>query len=64
MTDGKYLTVEEVAKELRVSTDIVYKWLNTGELVGYQLVRKIWRIERADLDRFLEARKNTKPENS
>lgn len=64
MTDEKYLTVEEVANELRVSTDIVYKWLNIGDLAGYQLARKVWRISRDDLNQFLEKRKNTKPDIS
>jgi excisionase family DNA binding protein len=64
MTDEKYLTVEEVANELRISTDIVYKWLNTGELVGHRLARKVWRIGRDDLNQFMEKRKNTKPDIS
>lgn len=55
-----YLTLEEVAEEIRVSTDTVTRWIKSGELVGYRLGRNAYRIKRTDLDAFMEARKTTK----
>lgn len=47
------LTVEEVAKELRVSPQTVRKLIDDGELkafkVGFQ-----WRIRRRDLEEYIE----------
>src|SRR6266568_2091581 len=58
----KYLTVEEVSQELRVSIDTVHRILNhknpKKRLIGSK-IGGTWRISREDLDRYVEAQKNT-----
>ena len=53
--DPKYLTLEEVAEELRVRPATVRLWLDDPSigLRGYQL-GKVIRIRRDDLDAWIE----------
>jgi excisionase family DNA binding protein len=52
------LTVRQAAEELGVNEESVRRWLRHGELRGYMLATKLgYRIRRADLDAFIEARK-------
>lgn len=46
----EYLTPEEVAVLLRVSTRTVYEWLRSGKLPAVQ-IGKVWRINRQDIGR-------------
>jgi excisionase family DNA binding protein len=48
---------DEIADELRVDQETVLRWLRRKELRGYKL-GKMWRVYRADLDKFLEERSN------
>jgi excisionase family DNA binding protein len=59
MAERQALTVPEVAEELRVSERTVLNWLRNSRLKGYRLggPRAGWRIERADLDRFIAQQK-------
>jgi excisionase family DNA binding protein len=53
-----YLTVNDVAKRLKVTPLTVRRWLNAGSLVGIQLGdRAGWRISETDLATFLDARR-------
>lgn len=49
------LTVEEVARQLRVSPKTVRAWLGQGRLPGFKLTPKVWRIRRADFQAFVAA---------
>lgn len=49
------LTVEEVAAELHRAPSTVRGWLIAGELKGFKLNRKSWRIPRAALRAYLDA---------
>jgi len=63
--DVRDLTVEQIAEELQVHPRSVYKWIQTGELSAMDLGsggKHIYRISRADLDTFKQARK-TKRDN-
>lgn len=54
------LTVSEVAEELRYERKKVIRLLATGELAGFRTgdgPKARWRIERADLERFIRGRK-------
>ncbi len=51
----RYLTVAEVAHDMRVSTMTVYRLIKSGEL-GAVRVGKSYRIRVADLDKFLDSR--------
>lgn len=60
MTSEQFLTVAEVAQQLRVSDEAVRVWLRKGDLRGVSLGRKAgWRIRPSELDRFIRARDST-----
>lgn len=50
------LTPTEVAEACRANVQTVYRWLKSGELVGYKL--NGWVILRADLIAFLRTRRS------
>lgn len=52
---NRFLTVAEVAQELRVSTMTVYRLIKSEQLPATR-VGKSLRIREADVDRFLEGR--------
>jgi len=60
MSERPYLTAEEVAELLSVSVDTVRNWCTRkkNKLPAFKIGRE-WRIERADLDKFIQERKNT-----
>lgn len=51
----RYLTVAEVANDMRVSTMTVYRLIKSGELSAVR-VGKSYRIRITDLDKFLDSR--------
>lgn len=53
------LTVEEVARQLRVSVETVRNWIRTGELDAIDIGNK-YRIYPADLEDFKERRRTRK----
>jgi excisionase family DNA binding protein len=50
-----YLTVAEVAEQLRVSNMTVYRLINAGELPAVRVGRS-YRIVEADVDAYLAGR--------
>ncbi len=56
MQDDEMLTVEEVAKMLKVHVKTVRHWIKTGELKAMDIGRG-YRISRSDLQEFIENRK-------
>ena len=52
----KWLTVEQAAEQLNASARFVRDKLHTGELPGYKLSPKLWRISQEDLDRFIQSK--------
>ena len=54
-----YLTTEEIAEMLQVSIDTVRSWINRKKnpLPAFKIGRE-WRVERKDLDEFIQQRKN------
>ena len=48
------LTFQEAAEMLRVSRATMYRWLNSGQLVGHK-VGKHWRFYKRDLHAFVSA---------
>lgn len=57
------LTVEEVARQLRVSPTTVRAWLVQGRLRGFKLTPKVWRIRREDFQAFVTAAERQADEN-
>jgi len=53
----KLLTIEEVAKILRVSTRSVNRYIEAGKLKASKI--GVWRIKQSDLDNFLNITSNT-----
>lgn len=51
-TPPRDLTVEEVAEHFKRSPSTVRGWLGRGELEGYKLNRKSWRVTRTALREY------------
>jgi len=49
------LTIEEVAKVLKVSKRTVYRWIDTGELKTARIGRKTYRVFESELKRFIKS---------
>jgi excisionase family DNA binding protein len=54
-SQGRFLTVAEVAQTLRVSAMTVYRLIGGGELPAVR-VGKSYRIREVDLDKYLSDR--------
>ena len=60
-----WLTVEDIAKELKISKNVVYRLIRNGELEAVNIVdtnghiaqRGHYRINRADLKKYIAAKK-------
>jgi len=64
--DAEWMTVEEVARELRISKSIVYRIIRSGDLEAVDLVvaddgktpqKGHFRIRRSALNQYLDAKK-------
>lgn len=51
---GRDMTVEEVAEEVRRSPATIRRWLIAGELRGYKLQGRDWRVPRPALREYLD----------
>lgn len=60
---GRDMTVEEVAKEVQRSPSTIRRWLIAGELRGYKLQGRDWRVTRPALREYLarQARPDDEP---
>lgn len=56
----KFWTVAEIAAMLRVNSQTIRRYLQSEKLIGVKLQGGIWRIYDADLQKFIESRKNIK----
>lgn len=55
--DTEMLTIDEVAKQLRVNEKTVRNWITSGELPAFPIGKRGYRISKTDLHNFVEARK-------
>lgn len=56
MEDERWLTVQEIAERLHVTTQTVQRWLRAGKLKGRNFSgRTGYRVREADLEAFLNA---------
>ena len=54
MGQDEWLTVEEVARRLKVHPESVRRWLKAGKLRGHLISRRAgWRIRATEVDRFV-----------
>lgn len=51
-----FLTPKEVSSLLQVSVYTVRRWIKDGELPAYK-VGRLWRIDKAELDKWLGGRR-------
>ena len=51
------MTVEEVAKYLKVEESTVYTWARQRKVPAIKISR-FWRFRKEDIDKWLEGRKN------
>jgi excisionase family DNA binding protein len=51
----EFLTVEELARELRVNQKTIIRWIQTGYLPGFK-VGRTYRVLKTDYQKFLEKR--------
>ena len=56
--EKEYLTIEEVAKILKVNYQLIYRLVRAGELPSSR-VGRVYRISEPDLDAYLEKSKIT-----
>lgn len=59
----EYLTVEEVAKELRVSTETVRRYIKRKQLTAL-FIGGVYRISADAYEQFKASRRTDKPEES
>ena len=71
--DSDWLTVDDIASELKISKTVVYRLIRNGELEAVNVVetnghipqRGHYRIKRSSLNKYLEAKKvKTIPDES
>ena len=55
MKDDDILTIDEVAKYLRVSDRTVYEWAQKGEIPSGK-IGTVWRFKKADLEKWVDER--------
>jgi excisionase family DNA binding protein len=55
MSDGRMLTVSEVADRLRLKPETVRRWLRSGKLRGVSLGSDSagWRVPQSEVERLL-----------
>ena len=58
--DTEMLTVQDVAKQLKVHIKTVRHWINSGELEAMDIGRG-YRISKPDLQTFIDRRKKRRP---
>jgi|GraSoi2013_115cm_1033766.scaffolds.fasta_scaffold359914_2 excisionase family DNA binding protein len=58
--DTTYLTVKEIAAELRVTKQVVWRWIREGKLPALR-IGKEYRVSRADYLAFLAKHRKRPP---
>lgn len=51
------MTVEEAARYLKISPEVIRRWLREKKLPGFK-IGKEWRIAREDIDTMLKEKQN------
>jgi len=52
----KWLTLEQIAKYLQMSTSSIYKMAQAGKIPAYKVGRQ-WRFKKEEIDRWIEKQK-------
>ena len=51
--EKEILDIKEVAKYLKVSTDLIYKYANSGKIPCFKIGNK-WKFEKSSIDKWIE----------
>ena len=51
------LTIDELAKYLKISKHTIYKMLEKGEIPAFKIANQ-WRFKRSDIDEWIEKHRN------
>jgi excisionase family DNA binding protein len=54
MANG-YLTPAQVAEQLQLGIETIYRYLRSKKLRGVRVSHKCWRISEAELERFMKS---------
>ena len=54
--EEKIYTVEEIAEKLKVKNYTVREWLRTGQLKGFKMGGRVWRVKESELKKFINGR--------
>jgi len=52
----KWLTLEQIAKYLQMSTSSIYKMAQAGKIPAYKVGRQ-WRFKKEEIDKWVEKQK-------
>jgi len=52
----KWLTLEQIAEYLQMSTSSIYKMAQTGKIPAYKVGRQ-WRFKKEEIDRWIKDKK-------
>jgi excisionase family DNA binding protein len=52
----KWLTLEQIAEYLQMSTSSIYKMAQTGKIPAYKVGRQ-WRFKKEEVDRWIKDKK-------
>ena len=55
----KWLTLEQIAEYLQMSTSSIYKMVQAGKIPAYKVGRQ-WRFKKKEIDRWVEKNKFAK----
>ena len=55
----KWLTLEQIAEYLQMSTSSIYKMAQDGKIPAYKVGRQ-WRFKKEDVDRWVTNKKSDK----
>ena len=53
---NKWLTIEQIAEYLQMSTSSIYKMAQTGKIPAYKVGRQ-WRLKKGEIDKWVENNK-------
>ncbi|MCS7054104.1 MAG: helix-turn-helix domain-containing protein [Ignavibacterium sp.] len=55
----KWLTLEQIAEYLQMSTSSIYKMTQAGKIPAYKIGRQ-WRFKKEEIDKWIEQQKYSK----
>jgi len=58
-----WMTLEEVARYLKVSRDSIYRLAQKGEIPASK-IGNLWRFKREEIDEWMRHRRNSKKSNT